>query len=168
MRWMIVVAELCSESTSQRSICTSRLQLDRWHACHFLHLNLRPLGKTATIDASQVEELRSASGSLPLLRCMQLVGRDYVSLTESSIEGTFLRLVARHASVMSLHVKTVDMPLDFLPKLQHLLLDLDTYPTREGTTQFHESLFSAISMLGSLRTLYLESTQNPLHLGKTI
>ena len=65
------------------------------------------------------------------------------------------------------------MPLDFLPKLQHLALDLGANPTPQGIMQTHESLFSAIGMLKGLRTLYVQSTrqvgnQQPSQVCKTI
>ena len=173
MRWKILVAELSSECAGHKHICMGQLQLNRWHDCHSLHLNLWRLSKAAGLSALQVEEVSSASKTLPLLRCLHLIGRDQVTFTESSIEGILLRLVARHASVLTLQVKTVDMPLDFLPKLQHLALDLDANPTTQGIMQTHESLFSAIGMLKGLRTLYMQSTrqvgnQQPSQVCKTI
>ena len=73
-------------------------------------------------------------------------------LTKSSIEGVLVGILARQAAVLTLQVRTV---LNFpdLPNLQHLALDIDIpYEHWE-----HDSiaLFSAISLLKSLTTLFL-------------
>ena len=137
-----------------------QLQLDRWLACHSLCLNLRRLAKDVNFDATQIEALNSASEALPFLHCLHLIGRAQVTLTESSIESTLLRLLARHASVLTLQVKTVNMPLGFLPNLQHLMLNLDAAPSTQRITQNHGLLFPAISTLKGLRTLYLQFAQD--------
>ena len=160
MRLKILVAELCSKHASHRHICMGQLQLDQWPACHSLNLNLWQLGENVRLDPAQIQRLDSASKALPLLQCLHLVGRGQVPLRDSTIEGLLVRLLARHVSVLTLQVKTVDMPLDLLPNLQHLVLDLDTIPARQDYTQTHGSLFSAISMLKGLRTLYVQSAPN--------
>ena len=167
MRWRFLAAEVRSKrmfGLGPRRVCMRQMQLDRWLACHSLCLNLRRLAKDVNFDATQIEALNSASEALPLLHCLHLIGRAQVTLTESSIESTLLRLLARHALVLTLQVKTVNMPLGFLPNLQHLVLNLDAAPSTQGNTQNHGLLFPAISTLKGLRTLYLQFAQDTLGL----
>ena len=69
-------------------------------------------------------------------------------------------LLATNAVVLTLHVKTIVMPLVF-PALQHLVLALDPnayFKGPQALEQTHRDLFPAISALKGLRTLYLESS----------
>lgn len=158
MRWRAGLAKLRSKRAGHRHLCMGQLQLHRWRACHSLHLSMWQLGKDVRLNAAQLKKLHTASEALPLLQCLHLVGRDVVTLTESSIEGILIRLLARHAPVLRLVCKTITMPLGFLPNVQHLLLDLDAIATR----QTHGSFFTAISSLKGLKTLYLQSAENAL------
>ena len=163
MRWLFLAAEVRSQrmfGLGPRRVCMRQLQLDKWPACHSLCLSLWRLGKDVRLNAANTEMLKSASKALPLLQCLHLVGRDQVTLTESSIEATLLRLLARHASVLTLQVKTVNMLLGFLPNLKHLVLILDASPSAQGNMQDHGLLFPAINTLKGLRTLSLQFTQD--------
>ena len=146
-QWRFVVAELFSRRAIHRHLCLGQLQLNEWRACHSLCLNLWRLGKSISLYTSQSGRLNMASRKLPLLRCLHLVGRNQVTLTESSIEGMFVRLLTRHALVLTLQVHAIRMPLESLPNLQHLVLKLGAIPTWHGDRRTHESVFSLLSML---------------------
>ena len=100
-----------------------------------------------------------AASKLPFLKCVHIIGRPEVPLTESSIEGELLNLLAKHALVLTLQVKKIQMPLDF-PTLQHLVVDIDSAGNYRHWKEGHidVTLFKAISMLKGLRTLYLQSS----------
>ena len=155
MQWKFLVAELCTKRAIHRRIRLGQLQLNEWHTCHFLYLNLWRLGDIVRLSTSQSKKVASASRKLPLLHYMHLVGRSQVTVTESSIEGMLVRLLARHTLVLTLQVHAMKMPWEPLPNLQHLVLKLDAIPLWIGERQTHGSVFSDISMLKGLKTLYV-------------
>ena len=108
------MAELRNKRASHRRVCMRQLQLKKWLVCYSLYLNLWQLENAVKPYAAQIEKLKKASEALPLLRCRHLIGKDQVTLMDSSFEGVLVRLLARHAMVLTLQVKTIKMPLDFL------------------------------------------------------
>lgn len=94
-----------------------QLHLDRWGASHSIYFDLWQLHEAAGVTSAQLEQMRVASRALPLLHCLHVVGRPNVPLTESSVEGVLVSLLARHAAVLTLQVKSISMPLS-LPNLQ--------------------------------------------------
>lgn len=156
LQWPLLAAEVHNTPGDDRHDLMRQLQLDRWPAFQSLRLDLWHLCQALKLTPDQVEELDLASTALPLLQCLHIIGRDQAPLTHSSAEGVLVRLLARHASLLTLQVKTVTMPLD-LPTLQHLVLDLDADPTGQGHRQTHKARFSAISVLKGLNTLYIQS-----------
>ena len=162
LRRLLVAAEVSNVSCGVEHDLVRQLRLDRWNGCHFLFLNLRHMPKTvkATAAAAQVEQL-TLDGSLSSLHCLHIIGRDQVPLTKGSAEGMFMGLLAKNASVLTLAVKTVSMPLD-LPKLQHLILDLDA-ANEDYWVRTHEALFPAFSNLAGLRTLFVQSSSTTIN-----
>ena len=156
LRWPLLAAQVHYAPGKDGHDLLRQLQLGRWPAFQSLRLDLWHLHEKVKLTLDQNKELELASSGLPLLHCLHVLGRDQMPLTQSSIEGVLVRLLARHASVLTLQVKTVAMPLD-LPTLQHLVLDLDADPTCQGHRQTHPALFSALSMLKGLKTLFIQS-----------
>ena len=140
------MAELRTETANNEQIPTSLLQIKRWPTCHSLFLNLSQVHEAAGLTEAQVEQLGQAA--LPWLHCLHIIGRGSVAMSVSSMEAQLVNFLARHASVLTLQVKTISVPID-LPTLQHLVLDLDP-----------SSLFwvgDKLSMLKGLKSLYLQS-----------
>ena len=159
----LVAAEVCGGRD-----LTEQLQLERWTGCHSLFLNLQHLRHLhgivmVTAIAAKIEQL-CLNGCLSSLRCLHIISRRQVPLTKTSAEGVFMGLLAKHASVLTLDVKTVSMPLD-LPKLQHLILDLDV-ASEYHWERTHEALFPAFSTLAGLKTLSVQSSSTMIS-GKT-
>ena len=153
----LVVAEMSSKSGDDERALLKRLQLDRWHGCHSLYLNLSGLHMRNPTAAHRKGILLAmlASHNVPLLRCLHIMGTHGAYLTESSIEGLLMRQLARHASVVTLELRVVTMPLD-LPALQHLVLYLSTCYGDAAPT--YQVLFPAARMLKSLKTLCVQSS----------
>ena len=117
LRRLLVAAEVQGELGNNEDLMR-QLQVSRWPACHSLCLNLRQLDEGVEVTQAQKEQVSMASSALPLLRCVHVIGRDEMPLIMSSIEGMLVGLLARHASVITLQVKSIAMQLD-LPNLQH-------------------------------------------------
>ena len=128
-----------------------QLQLDRWHLSQSLCLNLEHMH-----GEPEAPHINLAGSKLPLLQCLHIIGNDWVPLTQSSIEGVLVSLLAGYASVLTLQIKTLMMPLKF-PNLEHLLLDLNRIRGLKDDEWTHEGLFPAIGTLKGLKTLYLQS-----------
>ena len=156
LRRQLVAAEVrpCETPGIIEQDLVKQLQVDRWPACHSLFLNLEqlPEGFQATADALNKIRLAASGNNMPLLHCLHIIGRTRVPLTENGIEGFLVDVLARHASVMTLQVKTLKMPLT-MPNLQHLVLFLDKRHVYVYSND--EELFPAISMLKGLKTLYI-------------
>ena len=88
---------------------------------------------------------------MPLLHCLHIIGRCDVPLTATSVEAVLVSLPAKHASVLTLHAKTVTMALD-MPTLRHLVLR-GTSSREVGNEQIYKELFPALSGLKGLKTL---------------
>ncbi len=157
----LVAAEVYNVSDDVEHDLNKQLQLDRWSGCHSLFLNLRhmPDAVKATAVAARIEQL-SLDGSMSSLQCLHIIGRGQMPLTKGSIEGLFVRLLAKHASVLTLDVRTLSIPL-ILPKLQHLILDLDA-ASEYDWLRTHETLFPAFSNLAGLRTLFVQSSSTTI------
>ena len=95
---------------------------------------------------------------LPSLHCLHIIGRVRDFPTEDNIEGLLVNVLARHASVLTLQLRPLKMPLT-LPNLQHLVLDLgrDMLEHYSSGIQMHQEVFPAISTLKGLKTLYIQS-----------
>lgn len=125
LKMPVVVAEVRDELSKDEQVFMRQLQLDRWHGCHSLCLNLRQLSEAAKLTSEQIKMIRQASNELPFLRCLHIIGRPQVPLTKDSLEGMLMSFLAKRLSVLTLHVNAVMMPLD-MPLLQHLVLELGT------------------------------------------
>ena len=110
------------------------------------------------MSPAQISQVNAAGSNAPLLKCLHIIGREGVPITKSSIEGVLVSLLAKHALLLTLHVKTV-LTFPDLPSLQHLVLDVGTFPSKWMDEQNNAALFPAISMLQGLKTLYLQSSQ---------
>lgn len=134
---------------------------DKWTSCHSLFLDFREMHKAVTVTAAaaRIKQL-SLDGSLSSLRCLHIIGRDRVPLTKGSLEGVFVGLLAKHALVLTLHVKIVSMPLE-MPKLQHLIVNLST--GRKDGVQTHEALFLAVTGLTGLHTICVQSLSTAIN-----
>ena len=155
----LIAAEVCDGlGYSDGRDLVKQLQLDRWSGCHSLFLQLRhmPEAVKVTSSAAQIEQL-VLDGSFSSLQCLHIIGRSRVPLTNGSAEAVFMSHLAQHASVLTLDVKTVSMPLD-LPNLQHLILNVSRSAGWEDGDQTHEVLFPAVCRLTGLQTLYVQSS----------
>ncbi len=136
-----------------------QLHLSKWSFCHSLFLNLQGLHKAGQVTPAQIERIDAAGRTLPLLCCLHIIGRPRVPVKESSIEG-MLSILARHVSVLTLHVRAITMPLDF-PNLEHLVLKVGATSHRGGGKQDDVTGnledFASVSMLKGLKTLYVQS-----------
>ena len=133
---------------------SGQLQLDRWPACQSLCFNLRRLYRAVELTEAQIEQLTHAGALLPMLRCLHIIGNPYLEEAQGSVEAVLLNILARHASVLTLHVSVIEPPLR-LPKLQHLVLHLA--PVMKGLRKELETFFPCMSTLTSLKTLYVHS-----------
>ena len=159
LRRTLVAAELCNDRGDDQQATLRRLHLGRWPACHSLYLNLSCMDggwqyNSVDLTALAVFKIILPNHAAPLLFCLHLIGRRHVSLTEDSIEGLLVRQLARHVSVLTLQVRRVSMPLH-LPTLQHLVLEL--FHTYDFDASDYEALIPAVSMLKSLKTLFVRS-----------
>ena len=127
-----------------------QLQLDSWPNRHSLFLNLQQLRKAVQLTPAQTKDIQSASNKLPRLRCLHLIGRDNMPLTESSIEGVLVSALTEQISVLSLQVGMIEMPLA-APNLQHLVVALKCNKT------WVDQLFLAVCLLKRLKTFYVQS-----------
>ena len=156
LRRLLVAAEVRGELGTHEGL-TRQLQHNRWPACHTLTLNLRQLAWAVdtTITQAQKDQISRACSALPLLRCLHLIGRDEVPLMECSFEGMLASLLARHASVLSLQVKTIAMQLH----LPNLVLNFGPWWAHHDEWQphAHAQVFPAISTLKALKTLCTQS-----------
>ena len=155
-RRQVLAAEVRSTNVKGGRVNLKQLQLERWPLCHSVFLNLWRLHETGELTPAEIAEIDQAARRLPLLQCVHIIGRPQVPLTESSAEGVLLSTLARHASLLTLQVKTVTMPLD-LPNLQHLVLDLGARSHKGPGQEDDGEAFQCISMLKGLRTLYVQS-----------
>lgn len=159
LKMPVVVAEVRDELSKNEQVFMRQLQLERWPECQSLCLNLWQLQEAAPLTSEQSEVLCRAAKSLPFLRCLHIIGRHQVPLTEDSLEGVLMSFLAKHVSVLTLHVTAVVMPLD-MPLLKHLVLELGTitgtkYHLDEEVV--HESLSQVLSDLKGLKTLCLKA-----------
>ena len=155
-RRQVLVAEVCSKAKKGGRVKIKQLRLNKWSFCHSLFLNLQGLHGTGQVTLAQIEEIDAASIALPLLRCLHIIGRSKVPVMDSSVEGVLVRLLATHASVMTLQVRTLTMFLDF-PKLQHLMLDLGAFSRARAEEQDDWGPLLSVSRLRGLRTLYVQA-----------
>ena len=162
-RRQVLAAEVRSKAWKGGRVKIKQLRLNKWSFCHSLFLNLQGLHGTGQVTLAQIEKIGTASIALPLLRCLHIIGRPLVPVTENSVEGVLISSLARHASVLTLQVRTVITSLDF-PNLQHLVLKLGvTSHKRGGITDNIKSRVEqlpSISMLKHLKTLYVQSFDN--------
>ena len=151
-----------------------QLQLKKWPACHSLFLNLHRLHKSGELTLEQMAETEEAARKAATLHCLHIISRPQVPLMDSSVEAVLVRHLAEHASVMTLQVRTLTMPLDF-PKLQHLVLDLGAFSHTGAKSKMTGDPYSLsascevsglctykllISLLKSLRTSDIACTCN--------
>ncbi len=154
LRRPFVAAQVCRLFDNHELVLLKQLQFDRWSACHSLYLDLGQLFEAQTLTPGQIEQLRVtlAGSKLPKLRCLHIIGRSYAALTGSSVEGSLVSHFARAASLLTLQMGTLMIPLDF-PNLQHLALEL----MEHADGQAHVEAFAAMNMLKGLKTLYVQS-----------
>ena len=107
---LLLAAEVSSKSGDVEDTLIRKLQLKRWPYCHSLLVNLWQLQEAARFASEQEQQLNKASNSLLSLQCLHVIGRDEVTLTESSMEGVLVRLIAKHAKVLTLQVKSLTSP----------------------------------------------------------
>ena len=161
-RGTLVAADVHGELGESLQDLTLQLQIHGRPLCQSLCINLEQLHKAASVTLEQALKIRQAGGALPRLRCLHIIGRDHTPLITGTgtanntvtVEGVLLGLLGMHASVLTLQVARVSMPLNF-PRLQHLVLDLDPprQYLRERCTE--DVLFPEVSMLTTLKTLYV-------------
>ncbi len=144
MRRRLFAAEVISEPGDDGRLLTRQLHFGAWPACDSLCLNLWRLHEAVGNDPGLLELFTKDSSALLLLECLHIIGRQHMPLTKSSIEGVLVNLLGRHATVLTLQIKTIAAPLE-LPALQHLLLALG-YKKRDWG-QDHMALFPAIGVL---------------------
>ena len=159
MRRQLVAAEIhtCETIGRHDQDITRQLRLDRWPTCHSLFLNLHQLPEGFQATTAESNKIRLAGDKLSMLHCLHILGRGGVLLTENSMEGFLVSILARRVLVLTLEIKTLEMPLT-LPTLQHLVLYFGQ--RRNGDPErIHEKVFPAISMLKRLTTLYIKSSQ---------
>ena len=152
-RMSLLVAEVCSTLGKDKHVLMWQLQLKKWPASHSFFLNLRKLHGAVEVTPTQIEQLTEAASAMPLLHSLHIIGRQDVPLTATSLEGVLMSLLAKHATVLTLHVKTVSMALD-MPNLRHLVLR-GTNSREVGNKQIYKELFLAVSGFKGLETLYV-------------
>ena len=152
----LVAAEVRSGLWDGKRVCMPQLQLEKWPGCHSLFLNLQWLHETGELTPEQSAEIENAAKDIATLRCLHIIGRSQVPLMDSNVEGVLMRLLAKHALVLTLQVRTLTMPLDF-PSLQHLVLDLGAFSHRTDKEQDDWGPLLTISRLKGLRTLYIQA-----------
>ena len=149
-RNLFVAAEVCCNPFGNEDICKELLHLAQWAMCHSLLLDVRQLPDWASFTPAQTRLITNTCKGLPFLKCLHIIGRDELVLRESSIEGILVKLLARHALVLTVKTLQVQMPLQF-PALKHLVLELPSY----GQGYQFGSPFPAIRMAANLNTLHL-------------
>ena len=148
-----------------RRVSTRRLQLDKWHDCHSLFLDMRQLGENVEVTPAEMEQMALASNKMPNLQCLHFIGGENWLLKGTSVEGVLGSLLAKHPVLLTLHMthglnlgelpKPHQPPLA-LPDLQHLVLAFDiSEPVKRWWGQ--DRLFKAINELTGLKTLYIQS-----------
>ena len=155
----VVAAEVRSDSCSHEDLSMRHLQLDRWHYCHSIFLNIQQLHEAAEVTEAQIKQIALASSTALDLHCLHIIGRDHLPLWEKSIADLVMSLLAKHASVLTLQVKAVVLPQ--LPALQHLVLDLDASSGQDGWNR--SALFPAINKLQGLKSLYVQALKGTLY-----
>ena len=156
-RQPLVAAEVCYNTDDDKQELLRQLQLNGWPTCHSLCINLWEVEGVAELSQAQRDSIDAAGSIMPSLQCLHLIGRKRVPVMDGSIEGELVSLLAKHASVLTLQVETIMMPLE-LPKLQHLVLDIAYSAYGKGNLgRNHRTLFEAIKMLRGLKTLYIQS-----------
>ncbi len=155
-RRQALAAEVRSKSWKSGRVNIRQLQPKKWSACHSMFLSLWRLHQTGKLTPAEIADIDRAARTLPLLRCLHIIGRSQVPLNQSSLEGVLLSVLARHALVLTLQVKTVTMPLD-LPNLQHLVLDIGARSHKGPRQEEDGEAFQCISMLKGIITLYVKS-----------
>ena len=158
LRRPLVAAQLhaCKTLGTNERDLIRQLQIDRWPSCHSLFLNLQRVPEGFQANAAVLDQIHLADSKLHLLHCMHIICGEGVLLTESSMEGLLVSVLARHASVLTLQVKALKMPLT-MPNLQHLMLDLGREMSKYFFASTQEMVFPAIGLLESLRTLYIQT-----------
>lgn len=141
-----------------------RLQLDKGHGCHSLYLNLSGwhMHEPTLAHLNKALSEMLATSEVPSLRCLHITGMHGTYLMEGSIEGLLTRQLARHASVVTLELGLVGMPLDF-PALQHLVLYLSS-ASHGYAGPTYQVLFPAARMLKGLKTLCIQSSSKITHI----
>lgn len=153
----LVAAELRSTFWNCGRVDMSQLQLRKWAYCHSLNFNLRRLHEAGKLTPAEVAEIGRAAGTLPQLRCLHIIGRPKVPLMMTSVEGVLMSILAIYATVLTLRVRGIKMPLEF-PHLQHLVLDLGA----KGDDEDDGEPFLSISILNGLKTLFVQSSDKTI------
>ncbi len=153
-RMSLLVSEVCTDSGNDEHALMRQLQLKRWPTCRSFLLNLRNLHEGVKVTRSEIEQFKEAASAVPLLGCLHIIGRRSVPLTATSLEGVLMSCLAKHVSVLTLHVKSVMMSLN-MPGLRHLVLR-GSILSQAGSEQTYKALFLAIGGLKGLETLFVQ------------
>ena len=145
----------CDGASGNEQVLLRQLQLKWWPICHSVCINLRQYHEAPTLTQAQIKQIELAAKAMPSLSCLHIIGRESVNLTKSSIEGVLVGILARQAAVLTLQVERV-LRFPDLPNLRHLALDIDI--PYEHWEHDSVALFSAISVLKGLTTLFLSSS----------
>ena len=168
LRQPLVAAEVCYDTDDDEQVLLRQLHLSRWPTCHSLCVNMWEVEGAMELSQAQWGNIDATGSTMPSLHCLHLIGRKRVPVTESSIEGKLVSLLARHASVVTMQVETIMMPLD-VPSLQHLVLDIAHSDCWGGHLRWnHGTLFEAIKMLKGLKTLYIQSCSHSIMIYKLV
>ena len=152
----LVAAEVRSAFWGGQQVSLTQLQLHMWPGCHSIYLDLHQLHEAGELTPEQSAAIEKFSKKAAALHCLHIIGRSQVPLMESSMEGVLMRHLAEHASVLTLHIYTLTMPLDF-PSLQHLVLDLGAMHHKGCKMQNNWGPFLSISKLKGLKSLYVQA-----------
>ncbi len=152
----LAAAEVGIKLSTDEQELARQLQLERWPVCHSLCFNLQRMHGCVELTRAQIEQVIQAGSSLPLLRCLHIIGNPLLTNIKGSAEALLMSVLSRHASVLTLHANMVEMPLE-LPNLQHLVLHLVPFQYVQSPRKQFEALFPCMSMLKNLKSLYIRS-----------
>ncbi len=130
-----------------------QLQLHRWPACHSLCFDTRGIYEAVHIPEAQLEQIRQAGRSLPLLQCLHIISSRYNTVKVGcSVQALLLEILAKHVIVLTLEVRFLGVHLE-LPNLQHLVLHI----LQNVAEKDYGSLFPTMGSLINLKTIYVQS-----------